>query len=269
MRINYTTDSNGNPNFITGMFNSQTTSGAPKATYVPPKTSAGGAKNAKTNPLSGMFAKTKAYANGMFPNARSEFSNLFSGNGALAPGAFDWSSSSGLKAFNRNLGTGANIISGIGQGVGALQGLSNYNDSLEYNEDVINDILMSVMSNPIHSSYLTSEQLALLNKLRKDNYDTSSDFSDFLGGVGSGLGNTAMSALGGFAIGGIPGAVINGVGSLVNSGIKGLSSGTEEESAELAALYQALQDAEAQYRSMKRPNFTGLGIQQQYQNMYA
>jgi hypothetical protein len=182
---------------------------------------------------------------------------------------FGWNKNTGLTAFGKNLGKYTPWISGGVSAIQALDNFSDYNKSVDSNEGMIDDILVSAMSNPLVSSYLTSEQMNLLNQLRRGDYTTKSNFGDALQGIGSGLGDAVTAALTGAAFGGVPGAIVGGVGSLVNSGIQGLSSGTEEESAELAALYQALMDAEAQYKSMKRPNFTGLGIQQQYQNMYA
>lgn len=202
---------------------------------------------------------------GTLNNLFSKFKNW---KGRGVPEGFGWSKGSGLEMFGKNVGKGANIASGVLQGAQALKGVSDYNKAKQSNDDMLNDIVISAASNPLLSSYLTSDQMRLVNDIRRGNYETSSDVDDFLRGVGGGLGDIFTSAALG-AAGGIPGMVIGGLGAAANAGIRGLSSGTEEESAELAALYQALMDAEAQYKSMKRPNFTGLGIQQQYQNMYA
>lgn len=209
-----------------------------------------------------------------FPNAKAGFKNTFGGgvNGAglsLAPEGFDWSSKGGLKAFGKNIGTGANVLSGVMQGVDFAQGVDNYMDTLDSNEDLKSKIDIAAMGNPLLSSYLTSDQLDLLGDLQLGNYDGTADAGDFLKGAVGGLGNAIVPTLAGFATGGIPGAVIGGVGTLINSGVDNLSNASGQSTAELQALYQALQDAEMQYKAMKRPNFTGLGIQQQYQNMYA
>lgn len=217
--------------------------------------------------LGGMFAGLKDWGSKAFPNAKKELGGILGGKGALAPEGFDWNSKTGVKAFGKNVGKGLNWLSAINQGVQTAQGISNYTDAVQSNEDLLQAIRRSALANPLLSSYLTSDQLALLRQIRSGNYDVNGDFSDFLGGMGSGLGDAALAALMGFGTGGWWGAGINGIGTLINSGIEGLAGGTS--SAELEALYQTLMDAEAQYRSMKRPNFTGLGIQQQYQNMYA
>jgi hypothetical protein len=133
----------------------------------------------------------------------------------------------------------------------------------------MSDIRVSAMGNPLLSSYLTSDQLDLLRQIKSGTYDDNAGLDNFAEGAMSGLGDAILPTLIGGVTGGIPGAIIAGVGSLANSGIDNLSETSGENTSELQALYQALQDAEMQYKSMKRPNFTGLGIQQQYQNMYA
>lgn len=209
-----------------------------------------------------------------FPNAKAGFKNTFGGGAAgtglsLAPEGFDWSSKGGLKAFGKNVGTGANVLSGVMQGVDAAQGIGDYMDTLESNEDLKSKIDIAAMGNPLLSSYLTADQMDLLGDLQLGNYSDKADAGDFLKGAVGGLGNAIMPTLSGLATGGIPGAIIGGVGTLINSGIDGMSNASGRSTSELQALYQALQDAEMQYKAMKRPNFTGLGIQQQYQNMYA
>lgn len=254
------------------MYNSNNSNNSliPAVNWIPYTAYTSGAKTrAGTGALNNLFSRFKNWGGRAAPNLKSYLSNFNMNSGAFAPEGFDWTKGSGLKMFGKNVGKGANVVSGVVQGAQALKGISDYSKARQSNEDMLDDIIVSATSNPLLSSYLTSDQMRLVNAIRKGNYDTSSDVGDFFKGIGSGLGNAALSTLSGFVTGGVPGAIIGGVGSLANSGISGLSAGTEEESAELAALYQALMDAEAQYRSMKRPNFTGLGIQQQYQNMYA
>jgi hypothetical protein len=219
--------------------------------------------------LGDWFARAQT---GFAPNARAEFSNFFGNTGlglSTDPSGFDWSSKSGLKMFGKNVGKGANVLSGVMQGVNAAQNISDYSNTLNSNQDLMSDIKATAMGTPMLSSYLSPDQITLLNKIRNGGYSTSAGADDFMSGAAGGLGGAALSAIGGFATGGIPGAIIGGVGSLVNSGIEGMTEASGADSAQLQMLYQALQDANAQYRAMKRPNFTGLGIQQQYQNMYA
>lgn len=224
--------------------------------------------------LGGWFNKAKSWGSQAFPNAKAGVKNFMGGTGAFAPGGFDYSfrangsNPAGLKLFGKNVGRGLNIASGVLQGLDAAKGIADYSKANATNDDLMSDIVASAAGNPLLSSYLTPDQLRLLRQVRDGSYDASSDANDFIKGMGSGLGNAAIGALMGIP-GGLPGMLIGGIGGLVNGGIDGLSAGTEDNYAELSALYQALMDAEAQYRSMKRPNFTGLGIQQQYQNMYA
>lgn len=178
----------------------------------------------------------------------------------------------GLQLFGKNVGKGFNVASTAIHAADALSGWSDYQKTQDANEDLMSKIRLSAMGNPLLSSYLTSEQLNLLGDVKSGRYDTSadfSDFSDFVDGIQGNLGQAIPATLTGLVTGGVPGAIISGAGTLINSGIDNLSTASGQNTAELQALYQALQDAEMQYKSMKRPNFTGLGIQQQYQNMYA
>ena len=173
-----------------------------------------------------------------------------------------WSKGSGLTLGGKNIGKWSNIGSGVMQGVNALSGLGDLGSAQDTTESLQNDILRSAMSNPLASSYLTSDQEALLNSIRNGTYDENADTNDFLGGMFSGLGNAVMPAILGAVTGGIPGALISGIGSLVNSGIGGLNQGQAETNATLQGLYSALNNAEQQYRAMRRPNTTGLGLRQ-------
>ena len=129
-------------------------------------------------------------------------------------------------------------------------------------------ILASAASNPLLSSYLTSDDLSLLGKLQRGNYDSNAEFGDAFSNLSNLLSGAGTGALTG-AAGGLPGILIGAIGGAINSGIDNMNSTTSQNTARLEALYQNLLDAEQQYKSMKRPNFTGLGIQQRYQNMYA
>lgn len=221
--------------------------------------SGAGAYAGSADSLKNWFAKLKSKGSG----AASKLSSLADLDN------YGWSKGSGLKAFGKNVGKWGTVAGGVMQGVDALQGIGDYQDTLNANDDLMSKIQVSALGNPLLSSYLTQDQLNLLGDVQDGRYDTDADFGDFLKGAVGGVGNAIVPTLAGFAVGGIPGAVIGGAGSLVNSGIDNLSATSGQNTAELQALYQALQDADAQYRSMKRPNFTGLGIQQQYQNMYA
>ena len=172
-----------------------------------------------------------------------------------------WTKGSGLQYKNHNIGKWSNIGQGVYQGVSALNNLGDLGDLREDTDTLENDIIRSAMSNPLASSYLTSDQEALLNKLRNGTYSEDADGGDFFDGVFSGLGNIATGVLMG-APGGVPGMIIGGLGSAINSGIQGMQQGQTETNAQLQGLYSALNQAEQQYRAMRRPNVTGLGLRQ-------
>lgn len=211
----------------------------------------------------------------MFSNLKTGFNNNF-GYSFRSPGSTGWGSGlnvgtakgPGLTAFGLPIGKYANIGNAVMQGVNAAQGISDYSKGQSDINDLVNDIKVSAMGNPLLNSYLTSDQLSLLNKLQRGTYDTGADMDDFMSGLTSdGLTGAVQGAMSG-AIGGLPGMAIGAIGGLVNGGIGGLSNANDQTEAELQALLTALQNAEMQYKSMQRPNFTGLGIQQQYQDMY-
>lgn len=212
---------------------------------------------------------------GLFSNLKSGIGNNF-GYSLRSPGATGWGSNlsfgaakgPGLTAFGLPVGKYANIGNAVAQGVNAVSGISDYSQGQSDLNSLVNDIKVSAMGNPLLDQYLTSDQLSLLNKLQNGTYDTSADMDDFMSGLTSeGLQGALSGAMSG-AVGGVPGMVIGAIGGLANGGIGGLSASNEQKTAELQALLNAMQNAEMQYKSMRRPNFTGLGIQQQYQDMY-
>ena len=177
-------------------------------------------------------------------------------------GKTNWNKKSGLTLGGKNIGKIANIGSGIMQGANALSGLGDLGNLQEDTDTLENDILRSAMSNPLVYSYLTSDQEALLNSIRNGTYDEDADSGDFFDGLLGGLGDAVLPTILGAATGGIPGAVIGGLGTLINSGIGGMQQGQSETNSQLAGLYSALNQAEQQYRAMRRPNVTGLGLRQ-------
>ena len=174
----------------------------------------------------------------------------------------------GLNLGKHNLGRYATGVSGIMQGLDAIGGFSEMSDLNKDADDLTNQILASASGNPLLHSYLTSDDLALLGKLQRGNFDASGSFGDATSNIGNLLSGT-LSGVASGALGGIPGMVVGGIGGLLNSGIDNVNSATSNNTARLEALYQNLLNAEQQYKSMRRPNFSGLGIQQRYQNMYA
>jgi hypothetical protein len=208
--------------------------------------------------MSDVAFNTKNFFN---PNAGGKISY---GLGTKARGGLD---KAGLNLGGVNLGKFATIGAGVTQGLDAIGGLSEMSDLNEDTEDLLTDITLAASGNPLVSQYLSSEDMRLLNKIRRGNYDTDIDLGNAVGNLG-GIFSGALSGAATGALGGIPGLVVGGVGGAINSGIDNMNSVSERELAKLESLYQNLLDAEQQYKAMRRPNLTGLGIQQRYQNMY-
>lgn len=187
----------------------------------------------------------------------------------LDPDNIKWGKGTGLNIKGMPIGTISNVAGGVIQGADALMGIGDYVNSQADNDTLMSQIRTSAMGNPLLSNYLTSDQLNMLGAIQRDGYRDEAGLDDFFKGAVGGIGKAIPATLLGLATGGGVGAAIGGLGSLANSGIDALTTASGENTAELQALYQALQDAEMQYKSMKRPNFTGLGIQQRYQDMYA
>ena len=178
-----------------------------------------------------------------------------------------WNKKQGIAPLG--IGKFANIGSGITQGIQGVQNLSNLGQSTSDYNDLQGDILAAYSSNPLASSYLSPDQMRMIRQIRRGNLPenttaTQGAFNEIVGN----LGNTLTSAGIGLATGGIPGALIGSIGGLVNSGLSGANKAKQSNISQLDALYQNLLDAQAQYNAMKRPNMTGLGLQQRYQQMY-
>ena len=185
---------------------------------------------------------------------------------------FGWSKGKGLKMFGKNLGgwTGAGtIVPGIMAGAQAIGNINALEDANKSTEDLLGDIMASANSNPIVNSYLSTDQRSLLRDIKNGKFDPEEIGLDtFIPDDFGSLLDIGKGALTGIA-GGVPGMIVGGIGGAVNSGLEDAISKAGSSQAELESLLFALQDAEAQYQAMKRPNFTGLGIQQRYQDMYA
>ena len=182
---------------------------------------------------------------------------------------FGWNSATGAKVFGKNLGGWKGIGTwgtGLYQGAKAIGNANEVTNSKNEAQDLLSDILRSSASNPLTNQFLTSDQTAMLNKIKRGTYDTESNFGDV--DIMSLLGGAGKGALSGGIIAGIPGAIIGGLGGGLNANLERQNQDQQNINSQLEGLYQALIDAETQYNSMKRPNFTGLGIQSRFQNMY-
>ena len=207
---------------------------------------------------------------GMFKNLKTSIGNNFGYSLTGNPKTkyqIGTPKGAGVTAFGLPIGKYATIANGVMGGVDALSGISKNGDITSSLGDLEDDILVSAANNPIISSYLTGDQLSLLNKLKSGNYDDESSFGDYFSNVN--IGDALQNAVSGAMLGGIPGAIVGAVSGLANGAIDRTNEDLQGQESELLALLQAVNDAESQYKAMKRPNFTGLGIQQQYQNMYA
>ena len=120
-------------------------------------------------------------------------------------------------------------------------------------------------------SYLTADQLSQLRKLQRGSYDTDFDMSDAFSDPLSllkGAGQGALAGLPALLTGNCVPMLIGAGGGAINAGIQNATQGYEDDLATLEELYNALQYASQDYKSMRRPNFQGLGIQKRYQDMY-
>lgn len=149
---------------------------------------------------------------------------------------------------NVNLGSAANVLSGLYQGGTAIKNSIDLGNSSSDLDNLKKDILASAASNDIASSYLNSEDQRTLRKLKRGDTGVN-QWGGAMSGIMSNLPKTlASTAIGGLT-GGIGGAAIGGIGSLVNSGLSGANSATEQRSAALQNLYNNLLSAETSYNS--------------------
>jgi hypothetical protein len=163
-----------------------------------------------------------------------------------------------------NLSVGINA--GV-HGVKALGGLyENSKNEADY-EDLRRKILAAKISNPMYDAYLDPDQENLLRKVSNGS-KTSGNFGNIMSGVVEGIPNALLSAgIGAITGGGPAGAIVGGLGSLINSGISGYGQGQQASISELQALYDSLRQAQADYKSMKRPaNLMNAGLQTRYFN---
>lgn len=165
---------------------------------------------------------------------------------------FGWSKGSGVKAFGKNIGKGANVIGGVVQGAQALNNLSQLDKVNDAGEELQSQVLNSYSSNPMAGLYLTAEQKSLLRDLQHGGIDTNPEFEDFMPDSLGDIVSPLLQGGLGFLTGGIPGAVIGGVGGLVNTGLSGATEDAQRRNAELEALLSTLEQAEMEQQQMLR-----------------
>lgn len=210
---------------------------------------------------------------GLFGNLKGKFSGLnkisirnLLKNGIGDPELLGWSPKRGLSLLGGDVGklyAGGRVLADT---FGTLQNYSRMTNIDKDTGDIKSEILASAASNPLASQYLTQDEISLLNKIKRGNYNPEGT------GFGSQMGAAGMGALKGgltgLVAGGTPGAVLGALGGAFKSGSEARTNAKSQSNERLEALLQSLNDASAQYKSMRRPNFTGLGIQGRYQNMY-
>ena len=204
--------------------------------------------------IGGMFDKLKSKFKGgsgtgggfFAPGIGSKFSSATS---TLANPQFDWTKSSGIQGWGKNLGKGFNIANTLYQGYNAAQGLKDLSEAKDISEDTISDIITASYNDPMIQYNLNSEQLDMLRQLRRGSFDSDASFSDvdLLGA----LGGAAKGAVTGIA-GGIPGMIIGAIGGGGNAIIDDLNQAQGVTNSDLEALYQAVLESERQYNDIRK-----------------
>lgn len=157
------------------------------------------------------------------------------------------------------------------EGFKALGNLSDYDEASDAVDDYVSKINALASGTPMLDSYLTADQLSQLRKLQRGSYDTDFNMSDAFSNPLSllkGAGQGALTGLPALLTGNPIPLLIGAGGGAMNAGIQNATQGYEDDLATLEELYNALQHASQDYKSMRRPNFQGLGIQRRYQDMY-
>ena len=223
-------------------------------------TAAGAAKGGK---LGGLFNGLRGKLSGL---NKISLRNLLKGGQIGDPELLGWNSKKGLSLLGGNVGnlyTGGKMLTDT---FGILQNYGNMANIDKETGDIKSEILANATSNPLASQYLTQDEISLLNKIKRGNYNPEgTGFSSQVGAAGLGA---LKGGLTGFVAGGTPGAILGALGGAFKSGSEARANAKAQANERLEALLQSLNDASAQYKSMRRPNFTGLGIQNRFQDMY-
>lgn len=167
----------------------------------------------------------------------------------IANPQLDYNTKTGLKGWDRNLGSYWTAAQLALQGYGAVQDLQNAGDSRERSEDLISDIVAASYNSPTIQYDLAPDQLETLRKLRDGDYETDTDLGDL--DLLSVLGDVGMGVLGGIP-GGIGGMVLGGLGGLGTSLANDYANAQGRQTAELEALYQAVLESEKQHNDLRK-----------------
>lgn len=170
-----------------------------------------------------------------------------------------------LGAGSPSIANIANIGGGIYHGINALQGLNANANADRDLESLKRDITLAKATNPMYDMYLDASDEKLLREMNNNN--TSANWTAAGSNIMNSIPRALLNAGLGFLTGNVPGAVIQGVGTLANAGVEGYGQGTAERYGQLQGLYDKLQRANDDYRSMKRPRgLRQAGLQTQYFN---
>ena len=221
------------------------------------------ANGATGGKLAGLFGGLRGKLSGL---NKISLRNLLKGGQLGDPELLGWDAKKGVSLLGGNVG---NLYTGGKALADTFSTLQNYNRMTNVDKetgDIKSEILASAASNPLASQYLTQDEISLLNKVKRGSYNPEgTDFGSQMGATGMGA---LKGGLTGLVAGGAPGAVLGALGGAFKSGSEARTNAKSQSNERLEALLQSLNDASAQYKSMRRPNFTGLGIQGRFQDMY-
>lgn len=225
-------------------------------------TAASAASGAAGGKLAGLFGGLKGKFSGL---NNISIRNILKNGQIGDPELLGWNSKKGISLLGGDVGKLYAGGKALADTFGTLQ---NYNRMANVDKetgDIKSEILASAASNPLASQYLTQDEISLLNKVKRGNYNPEgTDFGSQMGAAGMGALKGGLTGL----VGGAPGAVLGALGGAFKSGSEARTNAKSQSNERLEALLQSLNDASAQYKSMRRPNFTGLGIQNRFQDMY-
>ena len=221
---------------------------------------AGAAKGGK---LGGFFKGLRGKLSGL---NNISLRNLLKGGKIGDPELLGWDTKNGLSLLGGHVGKLYAGGKALTDAFGTLQNYSKMTNVDKETGDLKSEILANATSNPLASQYLTQDEISLLNKIKRGNYNPEgTDFGSQMSATGLGA---LKGGLIGLVAGSAPGAVLGALGGAFKSGSEARTNAKAQANEKLEALLQSLNDASAQYKSMRRPNFTGLGIQNRFQDMY-
>ena len=218
---------------------------------------------AKGGKLAGLFGSLKGKFSGL---NNISIRNLLKNGQIGDPELLGWDSKNGLSLLGGRVGKLYAGGRALADTFGTLQNYSRMANIDKDAGDIKSEILASAASNPLASQYLTQDEISLLNKIKRGNYNPEgTGFGSQMGAIGMGA---LKGGLTGLVAGSTPGAILGALGGAFKSGSEARINSKSQSNERLEALLQSLNDASAQYKSMRRPNFTGLGIQGKYRDMF-